>query len=608
MTSALVGSSLVWATLAVCLGAVITGRRKLVRLAAVIISASSVVLVFALVSADFSLDYVVRTTSLATPWPYRVAALWGGMSGSLLFYSTLTLGVSASAARTTAGVRTAGVVGLGLVLLTIFFANPFQVLDIPAVDGEGLLAILQHPAMVYHPPILYLGLTTLVVPFSLTVAHAFGQMDRDRWRVDVRRWMYVSWTLLTLGMAAGANWAYVELGWGGYWAWDPVENTALMPWLAATVFLHSSRLEQSSGSLRRWTLFMAGAPFALTIVGIYLTRSGSTGSIHSFAEDPGVGLVLIGTTLVALGFLVVISMRSEPGEFFPTLSLNRNGWLAVNGVLVSSVLVFVAAGSIYPAVQSVVFDDSVIVDTRFYVTAILPLAVLIAVSLALSIERRRPVWLVAVGIGLAVGGLGYGLNPGLVLFGVAFGSAATLLFGLVSERRSGHRLVIRLAHLGMAVVLVGVAGSSFGDEFEGPMRIGDRVEVGGHTVVLSDIVTGDAERYIFVTAKVDVDGDLLTPQIRAYESQNVPVAEPAITSDPLDDVIVAVSLLFPDGETVDVSVFVRPLVWWVWVGSLLIVLAGLVFLAGKGGASAKQHRLARAVLPQEGTTTGTDVR
>ncbi|MEN8238246.1 MAG: cytochrome c biogenesis protein CcsA, partial [Actinomycetota bacterium] len=207
---------------------------------------------WALVSGDFSLTYVAETTSRATPWPYRLSAIWGGMAGSLLFWSAL-LSVSGavgvrSARRVVphlvpATAATVAVTVVAFLVLGELVVSPFSKLAIPAIDGGGLVPILQHPAMVYHPPILYIGLTTLIAPFSLTVAAVITGRTDAAWLALVRRWLLVSWTALALGMVLGANWAYVELGWGGFWAWDSVENTALMPWLAATAFLHSAQIQ-----------------------------------------------------------------------------------------------------------------------------------------------------------------------------------------------------------------------------------------------------------------------------------------------------------------------------------------------------------------------------
>lgn len=605
MSAGVIGPVAVWAAIAFALGAVVTGRRWALIASALSGAAATVVLAVALVSADFSLAYVAETTSLATPWPYRLAAVWGGMDGSMLFYTVMATGIAALALKRPVPVRTAGAVGLGLLLITVFFANPFTVLDIPAVDGVGLLAILQHPAMVYHPPILYLGLTAAIVPFALTVEQATIGGDRGAWITRSRRWLYVSWTLLTIGMAAGASWAYIELGWGGYWAWDPVENTALMPWLAATVFLHTSRVEGSTNRLRRWNIVFAALPFALTVMGVYLTRSGVTGSIHSFAEDPVVGRILLSASaLVALG-VGVLAARSPAGERWEKVRLDRNGWLAVNAFLLTLALVFITAGSAYPAFASVFRNEEVVVDARFFVATILPVAVLVAAGLSLAIHRRWAVYGLTVTIAAALSLLIAGWKVGIVLMATALASLVRLVVGLVRGRIRGRLFTVHLAHLGMALFLVGVAGSSFGEDFNGTMRPGDTITVGGHEVTLEDLETGESDRYLFVSADFAVDGRMLSPEIRAYEEQTLPVAEPALASTAVDDVIVAISLLFPDGDTIEVSVFVRPLVWWVWVGAALMGLAGLAALFGRDGAASGRRRSATATQRQEGTTIET---
>ena len=605
MTAATIGPAAIWVSIGFGLVAAITGRRRWLAAAATSSAVAVAVLTVALLSGDFSLDYVARTTSLATPWPYRLAALWGGMDGSMLFYAAGTLGVASAGLKTAVGVRVGALTGLGLMAITIFFANPFVVPDIPPVDGAGLLAILQHPAMIYHPPLLYLGLVVLIVPFGQATDLSLGNLSRLEWRSVTRRWLYVSWTVLTIGMATGANWAYAELGWGGFWAWDPVENTALMPWLATTIWLHSSRLEESRGRAKRWNVLFAGLPFALSVMGVYLTRSGVTGSIHSFAEDPVVGRLLLAAAVVVGLLVAVLAAGSERGERWGELKLDRDGWLGLNSVLLAAVLVFVTAGSAYPAFASVFLGQTLVVDSGFFTLTVLPVAVLVASSLALSVSGLR--WgsfAALVGISTLTTLLIVGARWGVVLAGAAQASLAVLAVRLVRSRPRGRRLSAHLAHIGMAIVLFGVAGSSFGDDFEGSLMPGEAIEVGGHTVTLLEVSTGEAERYIFVRAMFDVDGaTTLTPEIRAYEDQSTPVAEPALSSTLVDDVNVAVSLLFPDGETIAVSVFVRPLVLWVWVGAGLIAVAGLTALLSRGGAAARPRRSATEGRQQAGTTT-----
>lgn len=602
------GQAGMWAAMALALLALVTGRRRWLAGSALAGLAATSILAYALLNADFSLAYVARTTSLATPWPYRLAAVWGGMDGSMLFYSTLTLAVAAWGLRTRAPIRSGAAVGLGLLVLTIFFANPFVVPNVPAVDGDGLLAILQHPAMIYHPPILYSGLVVLVVPFALTVGMVLAGEDRSTWMRSTRRWLYLSWTLLTLGMAAGASWAYLELGWGGFWAWDPVENTSLMPWLATTIFLHSSRVEESSGQMRRWNVLFAAMPFALTVMGVYLTRSGVTGSIHSFAEDPVVGrILLVAATLIAL-FVAAMALRSEAGEVWDVLRLDRDAWIAANATMLTAVLVFVTAGSAYPAFASVFLGDIVTIDSRFFVATVLPVSVLIAASLALSLRLSVRVFAVVLAGTALTTLIVVGFRTGVILLVPAAASFLLLGLSLVRRMPTGRLITANLAHLGMAIVLIGIAGSSFGANFAGPMMAGDSEVVGGHVVTLVEVTSGESGRLQYVRATFDVDGTEIAPEIRAYEDQLVPVAEPVIRTTIIDDVIVAVSLLFPDGETVAVSVFVRPLVWLVWVGAALIGLAGLIALVARDGAAARRRLPATAGPQPEGTTTGSASR
>jgi cytochrome c-type biogenesis protein CcmF len=605
VSAGLLGPVALWAAILFAVLALVTGRRWALVISAAASSLATGVLALALLSADFSLAYVAETTSLSTPWPYRLAAIWGGMDGSMLFYSAMALGLGAVALRPRIPVRVAGAVGSGLLLITVFFANPFEVLDLPAVDGSGLLAILQHPAMIYHPPILYLGLTLLLVPFAMTVGMALGGVDRATWMARTRRWLYVSWTLLTFGMAAGANWAYVELGWGGYWAWDPVENTALMPWVAATVFLHTSRVEDATARLRRWNVMFAGLPFALSVLGVYLTRSGTTGSIHSFAEDPVVGRILLISAAAVTSFVLILAVRSEQGRPWGEFRLDRDGWLLINALLLSTALVFISAGSAYPAFASVFRGDSVAVDSRFFVVTVLPIAVAIAASLGWVLLRRWRVFTVVAASSAVIGWAVGGPRVGLVLLAPAVGSFVALASRLIRNRPRGRILTAHLAHVGMSIFLLAVAASSFGADFAGSMRPGETVSVGGHELTLRSVSTGETDRFLYVEADFDLDGAPIAPQIRAYESQDMPVAEPALRSTAGDDVIVAISLLFPDAETVEVSVFVRPLVTWVWVGAALIGLGGLVGLFSKGGAAALPHRSAREERLPVGTTSGT---
>ncbi|MGH8947085.1 MAG: cytochrome c biogenesis protein CcsA, partial [Acidimicrobiia bacterium] len=533
MNAGQLGSAALW-------GAVIAGwasvfipakwRRSLLAVAAILASLAVVILAWALLTVDLSLAYVADTTSRATPWPYRLAAVWGGMDGSMLFYAAMVTVISAGALRRRPGevaVRVASGVAASLLLFTVVFANPFVVPDLPAVDGVGLLAILQHPAMIYHPPLLYLGLTTLLVPFALGVE---GALCSDRLRLgEARRWLLASWTLLTFGMVAGSSWAYLELGWGGFWAWDPVENTALMPWLAVTAFLHLSRVTERDGRLARSTTALVMVPFALSVLGVYLTRSGSTGSIHAFAEDPVIGRILLAAAVLTMLAAGILALRASPGPPWGRLGAGRDSWLAANALLVVMALAFVVIGSAYPAYARVFFGEEVGIDPTFFVVTVYPLALVMTTGLALALRTRwsRPgidsrdlVALAAMWVVVAlwvVVGSGAASWPAAAGIGVAVAAMAMLAAHLFRSRPRGRRLVAHLAHLGMTMVIFGAAGSALGADFSGTMRPGETVMVGGHTIHLDSITTGEEGRIVFARTMFLVDGAArLSPEIRAY--------------------------------------------------------------------------------------------
>ncbi len=608
MDAALLGSIFLWAAIAAVLAASVPRFNKpMFGVAGALAGASVVVLGWALIARDFSMEYVVRTTSLATPWPYRLSAIWGGMEGSMLFYAAMTLAVTWFGLRRHKNASAiAAAIGFALLLFTALLANPFEVLDIPAVDGNGLLALLQHPAMIYHPPILYLGLTTLAVPFALTVDGVIRRRIDVSWISLSRRWLLISWTLLTLGMVTGANWAYVELGWGGYWAWDPVENTALMPWLATTVFLHTSRVHEADGRMRRWSVLFASLPFALTVLGVYLTRSGATGSIHAFAENPVIGRILLIAALVAGVGVASLAIRTPKGEPWERFGPGRDTWLAANGVLVTVILIFVTVGSAYPAYAQVFFGESLSVDSTFFVSTIYPVALVITLGIGLAFHTRwRRLGVTAGdlatlgGSALLIGGVAVILagQRWVPIFLLAIAGASTVLLAkdFASRRPRGRILAGHLAHLGLALVIVGAAGSALGADFAGVMAPGEIIEVGGRRITLARIETGEADRFIYVRASFTVDDSrVLEPEIRAYEDQALPVAEPALLSRPGGDVIIAISKVTADASSVNVSVFVRPMVVWVWLGAVTMALAGLVALASKDEVGGERRREAKA--------------
>jgi cytochrome c-type biogenesis protein CcmF len=588
---------------------------------------ATTVLAVALVSGDFALVYVADNTSASTSAPYRLAALWGATEGSLLFLATMMALVSVVSSRTLRRHRSlllrpsalvmALLVG-ALLTATATFSSPFDTLEIPAIDGGGLLAILRHPAMLIHPPILYLGHTTLLVPFAITVGALVANQTDLAWLRLARRWLLISWTALTFGMVGGSMWAYVELGWGGFWAWDSVENTALLPWLAATAFLHTSQVQERSGRLVRWNAGLAMLPFVLTVLGIYLTRSGLTGSVHAFAESPIVGrftlALLVGVAVTGVG-AAVRRRGASPGW-----NLEHPGeiWYLINAVVLLWAILVVVLGSAYPLLSRV-GGDSVAVAPRWYVVMLFVPALILLGGIALDPRagpvNRRALLIRAGSFGAVSLGIVTALtiaevdSPVAMLIVVPAAVAALfVLIDLVRHRPHGRRLMGGLAHLGIALVLFGAAGSALGAEYHGAVETGEVVRVGDYDITIGPVSVGRGEGYSFVAMEVLLSrgGDevgVLVPEWRGYDGSLRPTPEPALRSGLMDDVVVAISRVSDDASVIWLDVFVRPLVVWVWLGALLIGFSGLVGLATTTGSAGRRRRMATAMLPLTETTS-----
>jgi cytochrome c-type biogenesis protein CcmF len=605
-----IGRLAVWVALLAGGMAVVSRRRLALTIAVGAALLATVILARALVGNDFSLVYVADFSRRDASAPFRLAALWGGMAGSLLWFATLAGAAgwwaagrlqssSSSSSAAAAGGIVAAVTG-GLVAslagLVLAFADPFRRLEVPAIDGGGLTPILEHPAMLYHPPLLYLGLASLTGPFALTVAGLLGRAPAG-WEATVRRWLVVPWTLLAAGMLAGAHWAYVELGWGGYWAWDPVENTALLPWLAVTLALHAG-LPRSLGSRRvpRSSLPQAalvGLAFLLALTGTMLTRSGAVSSVHAFAESRAIGRALgalVVAATVGVVALLVRAWRSAPPQA-PAVRGPVGRLLAGHFLVVGTILGVATIGTLAPLVTDLRGGDGIAIEGRYFASFAGPLAAaglaLVAlVPLALGVGARRAALVPAAG-GLVVGvGLLYGAGgdldgPVAVLAGVAGAATLSAIVGGLAARRSGGGIAAHVAHAGLGLLLLGVAGTASGSTEMVPVAPGDRVEVLGETVeyrgveVADDVANGGGrvEGTSAVVADVRAAGHDLRPSLVAYPAIARVIAESSLVSTPRRDVQVSLRDAADDGRAV-LQVGVHPLQQLVWWGALVVLAAG----------------------------------
>jgi cytochrome c-type biogenesis protein CcmF len=511
------------------------------------------------------------------------------MGGSLLFFSLGLAGAALVAAwrapapraglvAAAGGAVTAAVAGFVVVL-----SDPFDRLEIPAVDGAGLTPILEHPAMLYHPPLVYAGLTALLAPAALTVAALrAGPLD-DAWRAQVRCWLLVPWTLLAIGMLAGAHWAYVELGWGGYWAWDPVENTALLPWLAVTAALHSLQRSATPDS----SAPLIGSAFLLALLGGLLTRSGVTMSVHAFAEERAIGQAFALLLLVAVaGFaaLVLWHRRRWPGLRARATSWppSRDSALRLQQTLVLVALVAVLAGSVWPLAAELRGGRGLAVDGSFFAAVAGPVAVGLLLVLAVGppLGRRLVAEVALVPVVGAAGGLALAALGGwhglFALATAAAGGAALAGVGVDAARRGRNRPVgSHLAHLGVILLLVGVAGTTTGATETVSLGPDQSTDVHGRTVTNEGaaVVADPAPGTEAVAATILIDGHALRPELVVHTARRRVLAESALWSRPTEDVQVMLRDGRDDGGVV-IQVGIHPLQQLVWWGGLLVTVGG----------------------------------
>jgi cytochrome c-type biogenesis protein CcmF len=607
-----------------------TGRRRLSESAenAVIASflaalAASGVLVAALLQKDFSFVYVYEHTSLELPRGYTLSAFWGGQEGSLLLWLLILTGFSALAvllgrrsARSLLAwtVPVLGVVAAFFSLLLVAVSSPFATQPAPA-DGLGLNPSLQNPYMLAHPPLLYLGFVGLTIPFAFAMGALLARRGDELWIVVTRRWTLVAWTFLGFGQLLGAHWAYVEIGWGGYFAWDPVENAALMPWLAATAFLHSVMIQEKRGMLKIWNVLLVVGAFALALFGTFLTRSGILSSIHSFTESSigpwflgFIGIVVAASTLLIVSRLPLL--RSKTRLESP---ISREATFLYNNLLLVAFCLTILWGVAYPILTEAVRGEPITVGPPYYnfflKTIGLPLLLLMGIGPLIAWRRaslrglgRIFAWPigVAVATGAALVALGAGSSlPGLVgytfcafvlasivlefargtrarraLSGGSWANALAELIGRNRRRYGGY-----VVHASIVLLAIGVIGSSGYDTTrEQRLARGEAMTVSGYTLTYLGATRERGANAMELRALVGVQrgGERLgtmRPGKNSYFAEQQVSNEAAIRSDRLngEDLFLIAEQIGSD--RVFLKVLVKPLVNLIWI-------AGLVFLGG----------------------------
>jgi cytochrome c-type biogenesis protein CcmF len=570
------------------------------------------VLTYGFVVQDFSLEYVATNSNSLLPVVYRYTAVWGAHEGSLLLWALILALWTAAVARFSRRLppeviaRVLGVMGIiafGFLAFLIFTSNPFERLLPAVVEGRDLNPLLQDPGMIIHPPMLYTGYVGFSVPFAFAIAALLDGRIDARWLRWTRPWTNIAWAFLTFGIALGSWWAYYELGWGGWWFWDPVENASFMPWLAGAALLHSQAVTEKRGSFRGWTLLLAIATFSLSLLGTFLVRSGVLTSVHAFASDPARGLfVLIFLGIVIGGSLVLYALRSPSDETgVPFGVASRETLLLANNLLLSTACAMVLMGTLYPLLADALDLGKISVGPPYFalmfIVLMSPLVLLLPFGPITRWQREqtsKPLAMLLPWAGLAIGaGIAvYFLTP-QAPWKVAAGVLAALWVSMGTLRfvwsrfdQAGRQftpemLGMTLAHFGVAIFLIGaLLTEGLSQQREIAVAQGQTVELGRYAFRFdgAERYQGpnyQADRGTVTVFQNDAPLTVMHPEKRAYASGGQVMTEAAIEPGFSRDLYVALGEPL-GGNAWALRVHVKPFVRWIWAGAILMMLGGLV--------------------------------
>jgi len=587
-------------------------------------------LTHAYVTSDFSVLNVAQNSHTDKPMLYKVAGVWGNHEGSLLLWITILavfgLAVTVFGRNLPPGLKSRALavqamITVGFLLFILFTSNPFERLDPAPMNGSGLNPLLQDPGLAFHPPFLYLGYVGFSMAFSFAIAALIeGRVDAA-WARWVRPWTLAAWVFLTCGIVLGSWWAYYELGWGGWWYWDPVENASFMPWLMGTALLHSAVVVEKRDALKSWTIFLAICAFGLSLLGTFLVRSGVITSVHAFASDPTRGVFILALLVVAIGGSFALFAARAPnlkqgGLFAP---LSREGALLLNNVLMATGAGTVLLGTLYPLFADAFDLGKVSVGAPFFNSVFLPLMVPMVVAMAAGplmswkradlpgvLSRLKVAIAAALAVAIATWFLqGGSAGPWWAAGGMFL--AAWLLLGTLVEWAERIRLFkaplseamaragklsrsawgMTLAHGGLALFIAGAtASSAWKQEAVQSQQIGQSVTVAGYTFTLREVRDEKGANYldtigVFEVTKGGEYFATMTPSKRVYTQPPRPTTEAAIVGTFLGDVYAVVGDKDPMGGGYVTRLYFNPLVPWMWVGALIMVIGGTVSLTDR---------------------------
>ena len=598
-------------------------------------------LTWAFVTSDFSLRLVTLNSHSAKPMLYKISGTWGNHEGSMLLWVLIVSLFGAVASVFGGGLpptlkarvlAVQAAIGVAFFAFILFTSNPFLRLAVPPFDGQDLNPLLQDPGLAFHPPFLYLGYVGLSMAFSFAVAALIeGRVDAA-WGRWVRPWTLAAWIFLTIGIALGSWWAYYELGWGGFWFWDPVENASFMPWLLAAALLHSAIVVEKRESLKSWTILLAILAFGFSLIGTFIVRSGLLTSVHAFANDPERGVfILIILAFFTGGALTLFAARAQAMQAKGVFGVvSRETALVANNILLAVSCFVVFFGTLWPVVAEMAFDRKLSVGPPFFDAAFTPFMVVLGLILPVgsmlpwkrgvlgrTMWRLRFVFVLAVALGVLAWAMQTGrsgLGPiGLFLGAwVVFGAFADLWLRAGSSNRFGRLIRMpradwgkAVAHAGLGVTIFAIAGlTAWEAEDIRVAELNKPFNVGSYTLELQDVRRVRGPNYISTMADIEVTRAgkfvaLLNPEKRDYPVAQMPTTEAAIDYRFLRDLYVVIGDQQDNGGWT-VRTYIKPLANWIWGGSLLMALGGLLSLSDRRfRVAAGARRSPREGVPAE---------
>ncbi len=591
----------------------------------VCVGLSFAALLWVLASNDFSVAYVAANSNSQLPLVYRLCAAWGGHEGSVLLWAFMLAGWGAAVAALGGGLpapvrarvlAVMGWVGAGGLAFVLFTSNPFARLLPAATDGRDLNPLLQDLGMIAHPPLLYMGYVGFSVAFAFAMAALLGGQLDAAWARWTRPWTLAAWACLTLGIVLGSAWAYNELGWGGWWFWDAVENASFMPWLLGTALIHSLAVTEKRDAFKNWTVLLAILAFSLSLLGTFLVRSGVLSSVHAFAADPRRGVVILIFLAVVIGSALTLYAWRAPsvglGQAFGLFS--REALLLLNNVLLAAAAGTVLLGTLYPLVVDALGQGKISVGPPYFeavfVPLMLPLVVLTAIGPLLAWKQARWAGLGRSLAGVALGALVFALVLGVGLRVVGQGAAvsvpvwlglgagAWLVLGTLwvalkrGRSAAGWRTAplawwgMVAAHTGLGVFVLAVTVvRGFETSSDHSLHLGEQAQLAGYRFVFAELNKVQGPNYVAAQARFDVSLNgqpvaVLLPEKRLYRVQNMPMTEAAVDRGLWRDVYIALHEAAPNGAWV-VRVQHKPGMSWLWVGAALMALGGVLAAADR---------------------------